>query len=50
MEKAELELRLLNAMIRIQTAQRDLAALRIRTEESIGIYRGREGVLNADPP
>lgn len=42
-EKAELDLRLLDALIRIQIAQRELAALRIRTEESIGIYRDREG-------
>ena len=41
-EKAELELRLLHALIRIKVAERALGALRIRNEESIGIYRDRE--------
>ena len=43
-EKAELELRLLDALIRIRTGEAELAALRIRTEESVGIYRDRETV------
>lgn len=46
-EKAELELRLLNALIRIRIGEGELAALRIRTEESVGIYRDREGALAA---
>jgi hypothetical protein len=46
-EEAELDLRLLNALIRIKLAERELAALRIRTEESVGIYRDREGGLAA---
>ncbi len=41
-EKAELELRLLDALIRIRTGEQALAVLRIRNEESIGIFRDRE--------
>lgn len=42
--KAELELRLLNALIRITIADQALAAQRTRTEESIGIYRDHENM------
>lgn len=40
--RVELELRLLQALIRIRTAEQVLAAMRIRNEEAIGIYRDRE--------
>lgn len=49
-EKAELELRLLDALIRIRTAEQALAALRIRNEESIGIFRDREAEAVGAPP
>lgn len=49
-EAAELELRLLNALIRIRTAERALADLRIRTEQSIGIYRERETATHEARP
>ena len=51
-ERAELEVRLLAAMIRIRTAERLLAEARIRNEQSLGIYREHEAALpeTADAP
>lgn len=41
-ERAELEARLLDALIRIRLAGDELSAARIRTELAIGIHRERE--------
>ncbi|MBX7249124.1 MAG: hypothetical protein K1X35_08810 [Caulobacteraceae bacterium] len=39
-ERAELDLRLLEAMIRIRMAERALARARLRNEVTLGIQRG----------
>jgi hypothetical protein len=41
-DRAELEARLLSAMVRIRTAERALARFRVKNERAIGIYREHE--------
>jgi hypothetical protein len=48
-ERTELELRLLQAFIRIRRADQELLRARIRNEESMGIYRDQEPAYGGAP-